>query len=40
MGLLFVLLMLVASVTQANAFTQEDREILRSTYKGGETWSV
>ncbi len=32
MSLLFVLLLLVASITQANAFTQEDREMLRSTY--------
>ena len=32
MSLLFVLLLLVASITQANTFTQEDREMLKSTY--------
>ncbi len=32
MSLLFVLLLLVASITHADAFTQEDREMLRSTY--------
>ncbi|QID33550.1 hypothetical protein [Pampinifervens florentissimum] len=32
MSLLFLLLLLVASITHADAFTQEDREMLRSTY--------
>ena len=32
MSLLFVLLLLVAFITHADAFTQEDREMLKSTY--------
>ena len=32
MSLLFVLLLLVASITHGDSFTQEDREMLRSTY--------
>jgi len=32
MSLLFLLLLLVASITHADAFTQEDRKMLRSTY--------